>query len=463
MKLFFYPSGIAVFGVANSPENLARKIVQNCQDAGFRGNIYPIGKKSGDVYGRKIITNPKSVPPGADLAVILVPASGVANIMKVCGEKGIRHVIISTAGFREFNDKDNPAERDVLAVAKKYGIRVIGPNCIGVICTHSGLCTSFNPMRPQFLKKGNISLIAQSGGVSTQAAYAFSEEHVGFSKIISVGNKLDINEIDLLEYLMRDEDTDQIHLYLESIEDGRALMKCAKEAKKPIILFKANTGKTASVVAKSHTAALSNNDKIVDGAMKQAGIMRVDNIHRMTVCAKALKLPPLRGDRLIAISASGGLAVILADLCEKYGFVCPEMPRHLLDKIEKKRRGGIIRMSNPMDCGDIYSMEGFLEAVEDCLAIDNIDGAVISLMYNEEIFSMFQADPGQILGWIKDICRRTGKPISISLFAERLHTEEFKKTGVFPVFNDTEESVCALRMLRNYWRARIEEGLNEAR
>ena len=460
MKHFFYPSDIAVFGVANNPENLAKNIILNCQEAGFRGNIYPVGKKSGDVYGLKIITNPELVPPGIDLAVILVPANGVSEIMKVCGEKGIHHVIISSAGFREFNDEDNPAERNVQAVAKQYGIRFIGPNCIGVICTHSGLCTPFPLMRPQFHKKGGISLIAQSGGVGTQSAYVFSEEHVGFSKIISAGNKLDVNEIDLLEYLMSDEDTEQIHLYLESIEDGRALMKCAKQSKKPIVLFKSNTGQIASVVAKSHTAALSNNDKIVDCALKQAGIIRVDNIHSMTVCAKALKLPPLRGDRLAAISLSGGLAVILGDLCEKNGFVCPELPRQLLDKIERKRRGGIIHMSNPMDCGDIYNPEAIMEAIEDCLALADIDGVVLSYVYNEEMSRMLQikiSGVEQILERIKDICQRTGKPIALSIFTERLYTEVFKKTGIFPVFNNLEESVQALRVLRNYWRGRVEE------
>jgi acyl-CoA synthetase (NDP forming) len=460
MRQFFYPSDIAVFGVTNSPENLAKNIILNCQEAGFRGNIYPVGKKSGEVYGSKIITNPELVPQGVDLAVILVPANGVSEIMKVCGEKGIRHVIISSAGFREFNDEDSPAERDVQAVAKQYGIRFIGPNCIGVMCTHSGLRTPFNPMKPQLFKKGSISLISQSGGVATQSAYVFSEEHVGVSKIISAGNKLDINEIDLLQYLMNDEDTEQIHLYLESIEDGRALMKCAKQSRKPIVLFKSNTGKTASVVAKSHTAALSNNDKIVDCAVKQAGIIRVEDIHSMTVCAKALKLPPLGGDRLVAISISGGFAVTLGDLCEKYGFVCPELPRQLLDRIESKRRGGIIRISNPMDFGDIYSPETVLETLEDCLALDSIDGVVLSYMYSEEMSLMFQTKIGgaeQVLGRIEDICRRTAKPVALSLFAERHYTEEFKKTGIFPVFNNQEESVRALRVLRNYWQGREEE------
>jgi acetyltransferase len=145
MRQFFYPSNIAVFGVADNTRNLAKNIISNCLEMGFAGEIYPVGREPGEVYGKEIITNPGS-------------------------------------------EESNQAEKDVLAVAKRYGIRFIGPNCIGVICTGSGLCTPFNPLQPKSYKKGHVSLIVQSGGVTTQSAYYFSEEHVGFSKIISAGN-----------------------------------------------------------------------------------------------------------------------------------------------------------------------------------------------------------------------------------------------------------------------------------
>lgn len=237
MRKFFYPSSIAVFGVADNPRNLAKNIISNCLDMGFQGAIYPVGREPGEVYGKEIITNPGSLPEGIELAVILVPAKVVADTLDICGQKGILHAIISTGGFREFSDKDNQAERDVLLTAKRYGIRFIGPNCIGVICTGSGLCTPFNPLQSKKFKKGPVSLIAQSGGVTTQSAYHFSEEHIGFSKIISAGNKLDMGEIELLEYLMEDKNTEQIHLYLESIDHGEELMRLARRSKKTHCYF----------------------------------------------------------------------------------------------------------------------------------------------------------------------------------------------------------------------------------
>ena len=147
------PSSIAVFGVADNPRNLAKNIILNCQEMEFAGEIYPVGRESGAVYGKEIIINPDSLPKRVDLAVILVPAKFVAETLDICGRKGIRHVIISTGGFSEFRDKDNKAEIDAFLMAERYGIRLIGPNCIGVICTDSGLCTPFNPLQQKDLRK----------------------------------------------------------------------------------------------------------------------------------------------------------------------------------------------------------------------------------------------------------------------------------------------------------------------
>ena len=455
MRKFFHPSNMVVFGVADNPRNLAKNIISNSLKMGFKGEIYPVGREPGNVYDREIITDPRSLPEKIDLAVILVPAKSVAETLGACGQKGIHHAIVSTGGFRELDDQDNPAEKDMVNIARRYGIRFIGPNCIGVICTGSGLCTPFNPMESGKFKQGSVGLIVQSEGVTTQCAYYFSEEHVGFSKIISMGNKLDLNETDLLNYLIHDKDTEQIHMYLESIEDGRVLTRLAKTSKKPIVIFKSNVSKTASRVAYSHTAALSNDDRIVDCALKQAGIVRVEDIHHMTVAAKALQLPPLRGNRLAVISLSGGFSVILGDACEQYGFICPPLPRKLINQIEGFRRAGVIRMSNPMDFGDVHDIKALAFTLEHCLALDEIDGVVLSFMYEPEMVKMFGGgigSPEQMLDFIGKMCRENNKPIALSFFAERQYIEEFKRLNTFPVFNDPVESVRGLRLLGDYWK-----------
>ena len=455
MRKFFHPSNMVVFGVADNPRNLGKNIISNCLEMGFKGAIHQVGREPGNVHGKMIITDPRSVPEGIDLAVILVPAESVAETLDICGRKGILHAVISTAGFRELDDQDNQAEKDIVITAKRYGIRFIGPNCIGVICTGSGLCTPFNPMRAEKFKKGPVGLIVQSGGVTTQSAYYFSEEHMGFSKIISMGNKLNLNEIDFLKYLIHDEDTEQIHMYLESIEDGRELTSLAKISKKPIVIFKSNVSKTASKVAYSHTAAISNDDRVVDCALKQAGIVRVENLHHMTVAARALQLPPLRGNRLAVISLSGGFSVILGDACERYGFKCPQLPRKLINQIEGFRRAGVIRMSNPMDFGDVHDIKALVFTLERCLALDDIDGIVLSFMYESEMVKMFGGEigsPQQMLNFMGKMCKEYNKPIALSFFSERQYIEEFKRLNTYPVFNDAVESVRGLRLLRDYWQ-----------
>ncbi len=453
MKHFFYPSSIAVFGVGSSSSNLAKNIIHNCLEMGYTGNIFPVGKNPGVVFGKKIITNPENLPEGIELAVILVPSHLVGKCLDVCGSKGICHAVISTGGYREFKNRDNPVEDDLIETAKRHGIRFIGPNCIGIINTGSGLCTPFNPINTKNFKKGSVSIIAQSGGVANQVAHFFSDEHIGFSKIMSIGNKLDLDEIDFIEYLMGDKETKQIYLYLESIENGRKLMHLARKSTKPIIILKSNISKAASKVAKSHTAALSNNDRIVDGALKQAGIIRVNTIHEMTICSKALRLPELKGNRLVAISLSGGFSVMLGDACEKNGFTCPALPESLIQKIESYRRGGVIQMTNPMDFGDIHTMDALMFALKKCLALDNIDGMVLSIMYGPEIAKMFGKEMStldKLLNTFTQISTEANKPIGLSLFAERRYIEQLKAVNTFPVFNDPEESVLAMKMLRDY-------------
>ena len=213
---------------------------------------------------------------------------------------------------------------------------------------------------------------------------------------------------------------------------------------------------TASKIAMSHTAALFNDDRIVDGAFRQSGISRVESIHEMTVCAKALQLPPLRGNRLVAISLSGGFSVILGDTCERLGFECPDLPRQLLDRIESYRRGGVIRMSNPMDFGDVHDVRGLVFALEQCLALDFIDGIVLCHMYEPEMMRMFRGGvgtPEQILTFFERLCASSGKPIALSFFGRREQVEELQRTGVFPVFNDPMESVRAMRMLLEHGRS----------
>ena len=220
MKEIFTPKSVAVVGVSEKPTNLGRNIVANLVEYGFDGIVYAVGPSGGKIETRRIYRSVGDIPDHVDLAVIMTPAKTVPGILKECGEKGIKWAIIETAGFREFGEEGRQIEEEMVLVAKNYGIRFIGPNCIGAINMENGFCVPF-PRLKKFFKKGDVSIISQSGGVGLSAINIIANEGIGLNKFVSVGNMLNIDAEDILEYLIEDEGTELIFLYLETIRDGK--------------------------------------------------------------------------------------------------------------------------------------------------------------------------------------------------------------------------------------------------
>ena len=237
--------------------------------------------------------------------------------------------MIESAGFSELGDERRNLEEQVVAAAHKYGIRFIGPNCIGVINKENGLAIPFMPFRDTF-NLGSFSIISQSGGVGGALLNTLTAEHLGFNKFASVGNKLDTDENDLLEYFLEDKGTATIFLYLEGIADGRRLMEIASRSKKPILVHKSNTSRASTRIARSHTGSLSASEEVVNAAYRQCGIQRVTDMGSTILALKAHSLPPMRGNRLAVVSRSGGHAVIAADAATKYDFVLQPFPEDFL-------------------------------------------------------------------------------------------------------------------------------------
>ncbi|MCU0489281.1 MAG: CoA-binding protein, partial [Anaerolineales bacterium] len=312
MREFFYPNSVAVIGVSEKPDNLGRNIVANLIEYGFHGIVYAVGPRGGVIETRRIYRSVAEIPDPVDLAVILTPAKTVPGVMEECGQKGIRWVVIETAGFREFTEEGRQLEEQICQVAKRYGIRFSGPNCIGIINMANGFCVPF-PRLKKLVKTGDVSVITQSGGVGMSALNLMANEGLGLAKFVSVGNMLDTSAEDMLEYLLTDDETAIIFLYLESIHQGRRLMEIARRSTKPILAFKSNIGRLGQNIALSHTASLASDDKLVDAAFHQAGILRVRDATSLASGLKILRLPPVRGKHLAIISRSGGHAVMAAD------------------------------------------------------------------------------------------------------------------------------------------------------
>ncbi|HJX60618.1 MAG TPA: CoA-binding protein, partial [Thermodesulfobacteriota bacterium] len=357
MNQLFYPKSVVVVGVSERPDNLARAIVENLFEFQFNGEIFLVGKNGGILFGRRICTSMEDLHEGIDVAVILTPALTVPGILESCGQKGIRWAIIETGGFREYSEEGAQLENKILQIARKWGIRIVGPNGIGLMNIHNGFVVPFSKLKRGPVSKGKISILSQSGGVLLAYANLLTSANVGLSKIVSMGNKLDLNEIDYLKYLIEDPQTEIIGLYLESLERGRELMDIARSTSKPIILHKANTGESSRHIAKLHTAALANDDKIVEAALRQADIIRTKDFRSFVNAVKILSLPPIKGKNLVIISRSGGIGVVAADSAERHGFHLLPPDKTLQERFHSFFRAKVIQPTNPLDLGDLFNFD----------------------------------------------------------------------------------------------------------
>jgi len=447
MRDIFYPLSVAVIGVSAKPDNLGRNIVGNLVEYGFNGIVYAVGPSGGMIETRRIYRSVVDIPDHIDLAVVLTPAATVPGVLEECGQKGVRWAIIETAGFREFTERGKQLEDEIVRVAEKYGIRFVGPNCIGAINMENGFCVPF-PRLKNFLRQGEVSMITQSGGVGMSVLNLLTNEGLGLNKFVSVGNMLNITAEDLLEYLIDDPGTSLIFMYMESIGDGRRLMQVARKSHKPILAFKSNIGRLGQSIALSHTASLTSDDKVVDAAFHQAGILRVRDATSLGNNLKILELPPMKGKRLGVISRSGGHAVIAADACELCGFDLAPFPDQFLREIEKHFRASVIRLTNPLDLGDLFDLELYAQIIEQTLQLEDVEGVVFlhtSLSAAEDLTSR------SLLERIIQLVKQYHKPVAYYLSANASEVTYLKQNYHYPIFTQVVETVRALEMSHYYY------------
>lgn len=446
MREIFYPTSIAVIGVSAKEDNLGRNIVANLIEYGFEGIVYAVGPSGGMIETRRIYRSVGDIPDHVDLAVIFTPAHTVPTILEECGKKGIRWAIIETAGFREYTEEGRQLEVEISRVAEEYEVQFVGPNCIGVINMENGMCVPF-PRLKKFVKRGEVSMITQSGGVGMSALNLMANEGLGLNKFVSVGNMLNIDAEDMLEYLITDEGTGLIFMYLESIRDGRRLMEVARKSPKPVVIFKANIGELGKNIALSHTASLASDDKIVEAAFHQAGIIRVNSATTVGNNLKILGLPPMKGKNLAIVSRSGGHAVIAADATELAGFNLAHFPKSFLREIEKHFRASVIRLTNPLDLGDLFDLNVYAQIVEQTLQLEGVDGIVFlhtSLSESENQTSR------RLLDRMIELVEKYDKPVAYYISAAAGEVNYLKQNYDFPIFTQVVETIRALEMSHQY-------------
>ena len=448
---FFYPENIAVIGVSPEPNNLGKNIVMNCLMFGYQGEILSIGLKKGVVFGQQIYQSLEEIERAIHLAVILTPAKSISGILEQCGRKGIKWVVIESGGFSELGEEGAHLENACMEVAKKHGIRMIGPNGLGVTNLENGMALPFMPLRRE-ISLGPVSVLAQSGGVGLGYVGFLAEENIGINKFVSLGNKLDVNENDLLEYLIHDEGTKIILLYLEGFTDGRRFVEIASKSKKPILVHKSNRFKASSLIAHSHTAALFTDDHLVDHALEQAGCVRVNTMDDAMDYIKILTLPPLKGNRLAVVSRSGGHAVIAADACAHYGFHLPPFPDEFLKKVESRLRAHVIRLQNPLDLGDLFEL-GFYEfIVEEMLKREDVDGVLLGHGYRRGGFE--QDASRNLIRKVEQLVERYKKPVALFVFTEAIEIGYLRRHSNIPIFAAPENAMRAFHLSHRWTSSR---------
>ena len=321
-SVFLSPKSIAIIGASDKRGSVGRTITSNIMN-GFKGTVYPISPTRPTVFYKKAYKSVLDVPKPIDLAVIVIKNTIVPIVLEECGKKKIKGAIVITAGFKEVDEEGKKLEQQLKDIAKKYNIKIIGPNCLGVmnLDPKTMMNSTFLKITP---KSGEIALVSQSGAICAALCEDASAQGIGFSAVISMGNKADTTEIDVLKILANHKQTKVIVMYLEDMGDGQEFLKVSKNItkkfKKPIFVLKSGRSTAGAKAAMSHTGALMGSDKIYDALLRQSGAIRVDSMEELFDYATAFsKQPlPLKGDFVI-VSNAGGPAIITTDACEKYG------------------------------------------------------------------------------------------------------------------------------------------------
>ena len=353
LRPIFKPKSIAVIGASRSHLKMGHETLLNTVVGGFKGKVYPVNPEAGEIMGLKTYPSVLAIEGEVDLALIVVPAPLVPGVMKECAQKGVKGAIVISAGFREIGPEGRKLEEEVIATAKAANIRVIGPNTMGYKSPVDNIDASFvfgmaNP--------GRIALVSQSGALCIGMIHYANAERIGLSRIISVGNKADVDDADLIEYLDSDPATDVIAMYIEGIRDGRKFLKAAEKSKKPIVAVKAGRSTSGAAATKTHTGSLSGSDKVYDSAFKQASVQRAFDVEDLFDRARALAYqPPARGNRVGIVTNGGGAGVILSDWLEDHKLKVPELGEGTKEHL----KGVLPVISVPHNPLDIIGDAGF--------------------------------------------------------------------------------------------------------
>ena len=453
LQHFFDPSSVAVVGASQNPAKIGYDILNNIVQYHYGGAIYPINPRAQEILGYKAYPDLTSVPSEIDLAVIAVPPPAVKGVLEQCGKKGVDSAIIITAGFKETGPQGAGLEEELLIQARELGIRVVGPNCLGIIDTGSALNASFAAGMPL---AGHIGFFSQSGAMCVAILDWALGENVGFSSFVSLGNKMDISETEIMLSMGENENTRVILGYLESIDDGPRFMKAAREVckTKPVIIIKSGTTGAGAKAASSHTGALAGSEHAYRAAFEQSGIIHAESMQALFAYAMAFASQPLpKGPSLVIITNSGGPGILAADACERSSLHLTPTRKETADRL-RKFLPPTASVYNPIDIIGDATHERYEKTLEVILK-DEFTHAVLILLTPTAAVEAEDVARG-----IVKLAKDADKPIMTAFMGEkrvRGARKIFQNHGI-PTYDYPEDAVAALNAMLRYrqWLERRE-------
>ncbi|MBA4374650.1 MAG: CoA-binding protein [Anaerolinea sp.] len=446
------PKSVAIIGASATPGKIGYTVVDNIIKGGYTGKIYPINPTCTEILGLKTYPEIEQVPDEIDSAIITVPAKVMAEVVEECGRKGVKGLIVITSGFSEVGRKD--LEDQMLEIAARYGMRILGPNIVGSLSNSDKFNGSFAPGLPF---PGKASLVTQSGALLIALDMATYTRRVGFDKLISIGNMADVDFADLIEWFDEDENTTCVSLYIEGMKNGRKFIDAARKSSKPIVALKSGVSAHGAAAAASHTGSLAGASKIYTSAFKQAGVIQATDLNDLFNRTLTLsQQPPMKGDNLLILSNGGGVGVLATDAAEKYGIPLKFAPADVQEEL-KKHMPDFGSAKNPVDLTGMAGNDWYYQTTKFSFSHKWTDGLVV--LYCETAMT----NPQEIAESIKKAVDASGlkdKPITVSFVGGEKSDKAMGwlvENGI-PAFGAPDIAVNAMASLRDY--ARLQEYKN---
>ncbi|MBW1983522.1 MAG: CoA-binding protein [Deltaproteobacteria bacterium] len=455
LKPLFSPESIAIIGASNTRDKWGNSMVSRPLRSSFRGPIYPINPKATEIEGLTAYPNIKNTPGPVDMAIITIPAPLVPDAVRDCAAKGVKAMVVISAGFAETGPAGKALQEEVLAIAQSANIRFMGPNGMGIYTSGVRLNTAFDFMP----KPGGISFISQSGTMGAFLMGVASDKGYGFNAFLSVGNQADLSMADYIEYLGEDERTRVIVLYIEGLKDGNRFLQNAKKVikKKPIIVYKSGQGEDGARATLSHTASIAGSDETFDAACRQAGIIRTYDVSHAFDIAEALSKQPLpKGNRVGIVAGGGGMCVVSTDACNGYGLRVPELDEDTVKRLSKYLLPHASPPKNPIDLAADPRGMTIARIAEDLAQHPEID----SIITEAPLWGVSTANIKERLEAAEKISRipeRYGKPL-IALAMKRFMTGivyEMMRDRNIPFYEFPKDSARAVYGLYMYSRLKM--------